>query len=683
MKRAGFKDAGKRLLSWALTLSLLGSCCAAASADGVADPSQMTTVQEVVEEGMVPVSGESLLDGDYPVRVESSSSMFRIADCRLHVENASMTAVMTMGGTAYRYLWPGTATEADAGSEEDWIEAETDSEGRCVFSFPVAALDTGVPCAAWSRNKELWYDRTLCFRADSLPPEAFREGYLTTAESLGLVDGEYLVEVSLSGGSGRAKIESPARLIVKDGKCVARIRWGSRNYDYMRVGELRFDPLSEEETSAFEIPVAVFNRPMAVVADTVAMSEPHEIEYSLTFDAASVRAAGTPSDRETAGPDAGTAQAAQGAAAAEPERSGQNRQDDSDRPAEPGEMELRYAEKFRVEYLADGSALLTLGGQEQYLLLPQSVEGAAGDPGREELLNSMGLPVIRIPVKHVYAASSSVPDLFLQCGAERALRFSSTAESSWHVSEIRELFEKGSLLYAGKYSAPDYELLLKEGCDLVIENTMILHSPETREKLESLGLPVFLEYSSYEPHPLGRVEWIKLYGLLTGHLREAEEFFRLQQETMSGLKSAEPGRKSVAFFHIASNGAVVVRKDADYVTRMIELAGGESVYRDLPGEENAVSAVTLQMEAFYAQALNADVLIYNSTVSGELRSLEELLTLCPLLKDFKAVRNGDVWCTEQSMFQRSSATAGMIADFHRVLSGDAGDEDLTCLYRLG
>ena len=212
---------------------------------------------------------------------------------------------------------------------------------------------------------------------------------------------------------------------------------------------------------------------------------------------------------------------------------------------------------------------------------------------------------------------------------------------------------------------------------------MVLHNPEVREKLEALGLPVIIEYSSYEPEPLGRVEWIRLYGLLTGHREEADAFFQKQRETLEHTVQEAPTGKTAAFFHIASNGAAVVRRSSDYVTRMIELAGGRSPFTELPEEDNALSTITIQMESFYAQASAADVLIYNSTVSGELERMQDLLAKSSLFEDFKAVQNGEVWCTEQSMFQQSSATAGMIADIHTILSGEAeGLDQLTWLHRI-
>ena len=335
-------------------------------------------------------------------------------------------------------------------------------------------------------------------------------------------------------------------------------------------------------------------------------------------------------------------------------------------PEPTGHMALEYAENFSVDYYGDDAALLTVAGSEQYLLLEHD---AAIPQGFADV------PVIRCPVEQVYLASSSVADLFAQLDALGCVRFTSTKASDWRLPAMQEALSSGSTLYAGKFSAPDYELLLEQGSDLVVENTMIFHEPATREKLEALGFPVLVEYSSYEPHPLGRVEWIKLYGLLTGRLAEAEAFFAEQAETVRQLSAVESTGRTVAFFYITPSGAVVVRKSADYVTRMIELAGGASALTDLPEDDSALSSVTIQMESFYAQAKDADELIYNSTVPGDLTRLEDLLAQAPLLSDCRAVQSGEVWCTEQSMFQQTSATAGMITDMHRIFSGEADNTD--------
>lgn len=246
--------------------------------------------QSVGTEGMTPVLASELRDGVYQIQVDSSSSMFRIEACELTVKDGSMTADMKMGGTGYLKLYMGTGEEAAKAPEEKMIPFEEAADGSHHFTVPVEALDKELDCAAFSKKKEKWYDRVLVFRADSLPADALTDAAQVTAESLGLADGCYTVEVSMEGGSGRVSVESPAKLVVKDQKAVAEVVWSSPNYDYMKVGEEKFLPVNQGgETSVFEIPVTVFDRKMAVAADTTAMSTPHEIEYTLLFDSASIK----------------------------------------------------------------------------------------------------------------------------------------------------------------------------------------------------------------------------------------------------------------------------------------------------------------------------------------------------------------------------------------------------------
>lgn len=257
----------------------------------VASADQMAPVEDVVDPNMVPVYADVLQDGTYDVTVDSSSSMFSVTACELTVAEGTMTAVMHMGGTGYLYVYPGTGEEAAQAEERTLIPYAEDESGAHTFTFPVEALDMGLDCAAFSKKKELWYDRTLVFRADSLPQEAFREGAFATAESLGLSGGNYTVAVTLEGGSGKASVESPASMWVENGKAWAVVVWGSSSYDYMRIGEEKFLPLNTEGSSTFEIPVAAFDRKLTVYADTTAMSTPHEIEYTLCFDSASIKLA--------------------------------------------------------------------------------------------------------------------------------------------------------------------------------------------------------------------------------------------------------------------------------------------------------------------------------------------------------------------------------------------------------
>ena len=206
------------------------------------------TVQ-VVTDDMVPVEADALKDGVYPVEVDSSSSMFHITEAELTVADGKMSAKLTLSGSGYGKVFMGTGEEAEKAGEGDYIQAEESADGKNVFEIPVEALDKGIDCAAYSKKKETWYDRTLVVRASSLPMEAYKEGNMKTVESLGLEDGTYTVEVKLEGGSGRTTVETPTQLKIQDGKATAVITWGSSHYDYMKVGEEKYEPVNIEGNS--------------------------------------------------------------------------------------------------------------------------------------------------------------------------------------------------------------------------------------------------------------------------------------------------------------------------------------------------------------------------------------------------------------------------------------------------
>ena len=335
-------------------------------------------------------------------------------------------------------------------------------------------------------------------------------------------------------------------------------------------------------------------------------------------------------------------------------------------------MPLDYATQFSVSFAGDDYKRITIGQDQEFLLV---AEGAAVPSGVPE-----GVTILQQPLDEIYLGASAAMDSFAQLDAVDSIRFSGRKESDWYIEQAKEAMSAGDMLYAGKYSEPDYELILSQGCDLVLENTMIYHSPEVIEQFETLGIPVLVEMSSYESEPFGRMEWIKLYGALVGKEDEATALFEEKMDSVSGILDAEPTGKAVTFFYVTSNGAVNVRKSTDYVAKSIAMAGGEYVSFDSTEEENAQSTVTIQMEAFYSGAHDADVLIYNSIIDGGLTTIDELLALEPLLGDFKAVQSGDVWCLTKDFYQESLELSDLVVDLHTVLSG--ADTPLRFLTKL-
>ena len=337
-------------------------------------------------------------------------------------------------------------------------------------------------------------------------------------------------------------------------------------------------------------------------------------------------------------------------------------------------METKYAHGFFIQSFDQDCFYITIGDQK-IVTVPE------GKDIPDWVKSERDVVVLQQPLKDIYVAATSIPDMIDCLGKLDSVSYTSTAYEDWALDSMKTALEELSIEYVGKYRAPDYEVLLANGCNLAIESTMIYHSPEVYEKLEALGIPVIVDASSYEDDPLGRLEWIKVYGAILGCYDKAVEIFESKVAMVNEVeKPAGATRPTVAFFYINSNGSSVVRKPGDYVTKMIDIAGGDYVIKSMPEDENAVSTMNMQMEAFYLEAIDADILIYNSTIDGEINSINELLDKCELLKDFKAVKNGNVWCSGKNMFQESSAVAEMIEDLSVIINEE--NSDLTYFHRI-
>ena len=352
---------------------------------------------------------------------------------------------------------------------------------------------------------------------------------------------------------------------------------------------------------------------------------------------------------------------------------------ETDRPEGPawsslseiGRTPVRCATEFSITQLTDGYELITVPATGKLLLVPEGMGKPVGLP--DDVI------VLYRPVDRIYLAATSAMDFFRALDGVASVRFSGTKADGWAIDEAKDAMERGDMLFAGKYNAPDYELLLKERCDLALESTMIYHSPAISEKLTGYGIPVLIERSSYEQDPLGRMEWIKVYGAILGREDEAEALFDAEVQSVEAIGNLPKSGKTVAFFYVTGAGAVNVRKSDDYVVKMLETAGGAYVFSDL-SSGSALSTVNMTMESFYTAAKDADVLIYNNTIDGEIYTLAELLDKSPLFSEFRAVQNGDVWCTGKNLFQEPMGIGKLIGDFYRVLSD--GDGELQYLHKL-
>ena len=627
-------------------------------------------------------------------------------------------------------------------------------------------------------------------------------GLRSFSELSEIPDGSYWIQVSMTGGSGRASISSPTGFYVKDGQATADIHWSSASYDYMKLDGVRYNAFTDAAGhSAMTIPVSTLDTAIPVLADTTAISKPYEIEYQLSFDgsallpmadASMAEAHPLPTDEVNRAMQSATTQVADaetpGSAGGSGNRTtaGENRVavaddtqvmdthsgTDASQQAKGRESAttasaetstktagasgtvgessvhwsaapeidgLRFvssekndvAEYFRLSVYEDASGakyqlLETAGGLHRYLIAPADAQvsdrksdhftaraSEANSANNEKKGDALELTVLQQPLTTTYVAASAVMAPLCDLGAVSQIRFSGLREEGWYVDEARTAMKKGSMLFAGKYSEPDYETLLREGCDLALESTMIYRSPEVIEKLSALGISVYIDYSSYEPHVLGRLEWIRVYGALFGHEEKAQQWYASERdriraiqkdaETSSGEasqsgKSTEKSetktsrnskneassigsssgragtdttadlRPTVVYFYVNSSGQIQVRQPHDYIPELLELAGARYLAPDMKGLSGSrKSNVTVSLEDFYSSCRDADYLIYSATLDRPLSSIRELLGKNALFADFKAVKEGHVYTTDKDFYQLSDRMADFAEDVRQML----------------
>ncbi|MGN0433759.1 MAG: ABC transporter substrate-binding protein [Bilifractor sp.] len=337
-----------------------------------------------------------------------------------------------------------------------------------------------------------------------------------------------------------------------------------------------------------------------------------------------------------------------------------------------GTMALQYATCFNVYYYEGGYKLISVPKSGDYLLVP---DGKEAPKGLSDDITVIGQP------QNIYLAATSAMSLFCALDSLNVITMCGIKADDWTIDAARKAMEDGSIIFAGKYNEPDYETMVEKNCDLAIESTMILHNPEVQEMIENIGIPVFIDRSSYESEALGRTEWIKLYGAMVNKEDEAFAHFADQTKVISDLEGEKNTGKTVAFFSVGTDGTVTVRSGNDYIANMIKEGGGDYIFADLDTGEDSSVSVSLSMEEFYNKANQADYLIYNGAIENGLGSVQDLIDKSNTFADFKAVRDGNVWQVGKSMYQATDTVGQFITDVHLMLTG-GNESEMTFLSRV-
>ena len=470
----------------------------------------LTFKSEGMEKNEAPVE-----DGDYNVDVESSSSMFKVVASVLTAKDGAYTAVITLSGTGYDKLFVGTAEEAVAADDSATIPFVENADGQYTYTIPVAKLDAPIAIAAHSLSKDQWYDRTLTFKSEGMEklggaeepapeptpeltpaptpaPEADLSGSTGKVNSATtLADGTYAPDkFSFSGGTGKTTISCP-KVTVSGGKATATIVFSSPNYAYVKANGSKYYPSVGGGTSTFSIPVKL-NSNNTIIGMTTAMSQDHEITYTIYIY---IEAAD------------GAQSSAPGAEAAKVAGLSFTAAD-----------EITDAELFQIYRYEGGFAVIDVKDAGRWLLIP---EGAEAPAGLEE-----DAALVQLPVQRAYAASDAALALIERIGSDELLDKIAAVGSE---AALPERMAAGEVAFAGSAEAPDYAALLVNGCDFaILPETFSVTEDDARtpeelaqigavaERLEMLGIPGFVDRSAMEPTERGRLEWIKVYGLIFG-----------------------------------------------------------------------------------------------------------------------------------------------------------------------
>ena len=361
-------------------------------------------------------------------------------------------------------------------------------------------------------------------------------------------------------------------------------------------------------------------------------------------------------------------------------QSGQNTSGESDQedtqeeaagPVLEGQMELDYAQQFTIDLYSDGYRMITIeGAAAPYLVVPEGAEVP------ETLAE--GAVVLQLPIERAYVASTSMMSLLDAIGGLDRVKLVATEQEKWYLENIVSRMEAGDIAFSGSYDEPDYELMTAGDIQLHLDSGMVDGHPEVLEKFAELGIPSLVERSSQEGHPLARVEWVKVLGVLFDMEEEAQQYFEEQKALVEGADGADTG-KTASMGYITSTGKCYSRNGGDYMAQMIALAGGEYILADMEPEESGNTNMTF--EDWYARNKDADYMFYVNFALG-FNSLQEMLDYNPLFADFKAVQEGHVYVTSPDFTQSTAAIASIIADMNTILTSDDPEVTTDHLIRL-
>lgn len=347
------------------------------------------------------------------------------------------------------------------------------------------------------------------------------------------------------------------------------------------------------------------------------------------------------------------------------------------------EDKLNYAIRYRWFNAEDGFKIFTIYDKEgvldtRLLTVPEGKKAPKNLP--------KDVRVVNLPLKSYLVASSPTMAILGSINSIDEVKLVTTNTKTWYIDGVQEAIDAGKMIPIGSYKAPDYETILANDPSLCVFSTML--KADVANEFDKLGVTYIRDQSAYEAEPLGRTEWVKLYGYLSGEEAQAEIVYNEQVQKMSEIKDIASNlkdneKKKVVFMYVTSKGSIYLRLPSDYVTKMLVIAGGDFI-KTTDGNAGS-SSIKVEPEVFYSTVKDADVILYNYSTGGKPTTVDDLIDKRPsmnVIKDFKAYKNNQIWTTRANFYQSTVTLGDMIADFNEMLYGKEDKTDLEYVHIL-
>lgn len=326
--------------------------------------------------------------------------------------------------------------------------------------------------------------------------------------------------------------------------------------------------------------------------------------------------------------------------------------------SETGSVTLEYATKFKIENLADNCKKVTDGEGRELLLVPR---------GQEAPSEYNDLPVINTPVKRVVVLSTTQASLLRPLDELGSIIGTNTEKEQWHMDEMKEGLESGKIELVGSGMGPlDFDKIVALKPDLVFAYTGSPADVETLRKLEELKVPVAVDNSWLENHPLGRMEWVKFLAAFYEKGEQGDAIFdnAVKKTEEISKKTAEAKEKPKVLWGMMYEGKVYVPDGDSYVAKMIEMAGGDYLFKDKKG------GGTITLEEFYARGKEADVYISDTLPQYGVTSIAKITEQAKVLEELEIIKEGKVWCYQPWYYESLDKTDEIIADLGAIFYPD-------------